>query len=197
MTDEQIIAAADAGGGPGTGVPEYGRYVDGKWVGTPVSQTIQSSGGSMAAHRNSAMKDPYCPDCGVVQDLHSGIYCGIIRKQRATYERKLEMLKEMSDKIIAKLITGADNLLRDLDCVDARTLSLAKAEAQRWLGRNGGATTEKSSAVQCTSSGGSGGASACGGNGLGIAGAVWPPETRITVNGKTFCLADIDKEMTE
>ena len=59
------------------------------------------------------------------------------------------------------------------------------------------ATTEKSSAVQCTSSGGSGGASACGGNGLGIAGAVWPPETRITVNGKTFYLADIDKEMTE
>jgi hypothetical protein len=41
-----LIAAADAGGGPGTGVPEYGRYVDGKWVGTPVPQTIQSNGGS-------------------------------------------------------------------------------------------------------------------------------------------------------
>jgi hypothetical protein len=27
--------------------------------------------------------------------------------------------------------------------------------------------------------------------------AAWPPETRITVNGKTFCLADIDKEMAE
>lgn len=58
-------------------------------------------------------------------------------------------------------------------------------------------TTEESSAVQSTSSGGSGGASTYGGNGLGIAGAAWPPETRITVNGKTFCLADIDKEMTE
>jgi hypothetical protein len=60
-----------------------------------------------------------------------------------------------------------------------------------------GATTEKSSAVQSTSSGVSGGASTYGGKGLGIAGATWPPETRITVNGKTFCLADIDKEMTE
>jgi hypothetical protein len=59
------------------------------------------------------------------------------------------------------------------------------------------ATTEESSAVQSTSSGGSGGASTYGGKGLGIAGATWPPETRITVNGKTFCLADIDKEMTE
>jgi hypothetical protein len=59
------------------------------------------------------------------------------------------------------------------------------------------ATTEKSSAVQSTSSGGPGGASTYGGKGLGIAGATWPPETRITVNGKTFCLADIDKEMTE
>jgi hypothetical protein len=99
------------------------------------------------------MKDPYCPECGVVQDLHSTIYCGIIREQRATYERKLEllremsniwrrnideleMLEEMSDKIIAKLVAGADNLLRDLDCVDARTLSVAKGEAQRWLERN-------------------------------------------------------------
>lgn len=60
-----------------------------------------------------------------------------------------------------------------------------------------GATTEESSAVQSTSSGGSGGVSTYGGKGLGIAGAAWPPETRITVNGKTFCLADIDKEMTE
>lgn len=59
------------------------------------------------------------------------------------------------------------------------------------------ATNKESLAVQSTSSGGSGGASTYGGNGLGIAGAVWPPETRITVNGKTFCLADIDKEMTE
>lgn len=41
-----LIAAADAGGGPGTGVPEYGRYVDGKWIGTPIPQTGQSSGGS-------------------------------------------------------------------------------------------------------------------------------------------------------
>ena len=57
--------------------------------------------------------------------------------------------------------------------------------------------TEKSSAVQSTSSGGSGGTSTYGGKGLGIAGRAWPPETRITVNGKTFCLADIDKEMTE
>jgi hypothetical protein len=110
------------------------------------------------------MQDPYCPECGVVQDLHSGIYCGIIREQRATYERKLElhremgriwsrdideleMLEEMSDKIIAKLVAGADNLLRDLDCIDARTLSLAKADAERWLQRNGGAITEQSSAV--------------------------------------------------
>jgi hypothetical protein len=54
--------------------------------------------------------------------------------------------------------------------------------------------TEKSSAVQSTSSGG---ASTYGGKGLGIAGATWPPETRITVNGKTFLLADIEKEMTE
>ena len=60
-----------------------------------------------------------------------------------------------------------------------------------------GATTEQSSAVQSTSSGGSGGASTYGGKGLGIAGAAWPPETRITVNGKTFRLADIDKEMIE
>jgi len=49
---------------------------------------------------------------------------------------ELKMLEEMSDQIIAKLIAGADNLLRDLDCVDARTLSLAKGEAQRWLERN-------------------------------------------------------------
>jgi len=59
------------------------------------------------------------------------------------------------------------------------------------------ATTEKSSAVQSTSSGGSGRASTYGGNELGIAGATWPPEARITVNGKTFFLADINKEMTE
>ena len=59
------------------------------------------------------------------------------------------------------------------------------------------ATTEKSSAVQCTSFGGAGGASTYGGKGLGIAGGALPPETQITVNGKTFCLADIDKEMTE
>jgi cytochrome c556 len=43
---DALIAAAKAGGGPGTGVPEYGRYVDGKWVGTPIPQTGQSSGGS-------------------------------------------------------------------------------------------------------------------------------------------------------
>ena len=55
-------------------------------------------------------------------------------------------------------------------------------------------TTEESSAVQSTASGG---ASTYGGTGLGIAGAAWPPETQITVNGKTFCLADIDTEMTE
>ena len=59
------------------------------------------------------------------------------------------------------------------------------------------ATTEQSSAVQSASSGGSGGASTYGGKGLGIAGGDLPPETQITVNGKTFCLADIDKEMTE
>jgi len=113
------------------------------------------------------MKDPYCPDCGVVQDLHSTIYCGIIREQRTTYERKIELLREMgriwsrdidelealekiSDNIIAKLVAGADNLLRDLDCIDARTLSLAKSEAQRWLERNKGATTEQSSAFGAT-----------------------------------------------
>jgi hypothetical protein len=45
--------------------------------------------------------------------------------------------------------------------------------------------------------GGAGGVSTYGGNGLGIAGVALPPETQITVNGKTFCLADIDKEMTE
>jgi hypothetical protein len=41
-----LIAAADAGGGPGTGAPEYGSFVDGKWVGAPMPQVIQSSGGS-------------------------------------------------------------------------------------------------------------------------------------------------------
>ena len=60
-----------------------------------------------------------------------------------------------------------------------------------------GATTEQSSAVQSTSFGGSGGAFTCGGKGLGIAGGALPPEMQITVNGKTFCLADIDKEMAE
>ena len=60
-----------------------------------------------------------------------------------------------------------------------------------------GATTEESSVVQSASSGGSGGISTYGGKGLGIAVASLPPETRITVNGKTFCLADIDKEMTK
>jgi len=106
-----------------------------------------------AAHHNKAMKDPYCPDCGVITDLHSTFYCGLIREQRAYYEFRLELLREMkkmSDKIIAKLVAGADNLLRNLDCIDARTLSLAKSEAERWLGRNGGATTEQSSAVGAT-----------------------------------------------
>lgn len=72
----------------------------------------------------------------------------------------------------------------------------------KWLATNKdsltvGATTEESSVDQSTSSGGSGGASTYGGKGLGIAGLSLPPETQITVNGKTFCLADIDREMTE
>ena len=58
-------------------------------------------------------------------------------------------------------------------------------------------TLGKWSATDKDSPGGSGGASTYGGTGLGIAGAAWPPETQITVNGKTFYLADIDKEMTE
>jgi hypothetical protein len=80
---------------------------------------------------------------------------------------------------------------------EAFLLTLGKWSATDKESLTVGATTEKSSAVQSASSGGSGGASTYGGKGLGIAGAAWPPETRITVNGKTFCLADIDKEMIE
>jgi hypothetical protein len=80
---------------------------------------------------------------------------------------------------------------------EAFLLTLGKWSATDKESLTVGATTEESSAVQSTSSGGSGGASTYGGKGLGIAGAVWPPGTRVTVNGKTFCLADIDKEMTE
>ena len=75
--------------------------------------------------------------------------------------------------------------------------TLGKWEPANKESLTAGATTEESSAVQSTSSGGSGGTSTYGCKGIGIAGAAWPPETRITVNGKTFCLADIDKEMTE
>ena len=101
-------------------------------------------------------------------------------------------------------VTGAE-MSDDTDyfCATARQraetflLTLGKWSATDKESLTVGATTEKSSAVQSTSSGVSGGASTYGGKGLGIAGATWPPETRITVNGKTFCLADIDKEMTE
>lgn len=80
---------------------------------------------------------------------------------------------------------------------EAFLLTLGKWSATNKDSLTVAATTEDSSAVQSTSSGGSGGASTYGGKGLGIAGGGLPPETRITVNGKTFCLADIDKEMTE
>lgn len=123
------------------------------------------------------MEDPYCIECGVVREQHSDLYCRLIQEQKTALreravaiencERKIELLRQMnkiwhrdieelealekiSDNIIAKLVTGADNLLRDLDCIDARTLSLAKSEAQRWLERNKGATTEQSSAVGAT-----------------------------------------------
>lgn len=76
-------------------------------------------------------------------------------------------------------------------------LTLGKWSATNKDSLTVGATAQESSAVQSTSSGGSGGASTYGGKGLGIAGGALPPETQITVNGKTFCLADIDKEMTE
>jgi succinate dehydrogenase flavin-adding protein (antitoxin of CptAB toxin-antitoxin module) len=91
-------------------------------------------------------------------------------------------------------VTGAE-MSDDTDyfCATARQ----RAEAfLRTLGK-WPATDKESLTVQSTSSGGSGGVSTYGFKGLGIAGATWPPETRITVNGKTFCLADIDKEMTE
>lgn len=77
----------------------------------------------------------------------------LLRQMNKIWHRdieELEALEKISDNIIAKLVTGADNLLRDLDCIDARTLSLAKSEAQRWLERNKGATTEQSSAVGAT-----------------------------------------------
>lgn len=45
---------------------------------------------------NTHMNEPYCPDCGVVQDLHSGIYCGIVKQEREKHERKLELVREMN-----------------------------------------------------------------------------------------------------
>ena len=116
------------------------------------------------------MQDPYCPDCGIVNDLHSGIYCRRMKEDKAKYERNLELVREMNkilhreidelellneiaDKLIAKLVTGADYLLRDLDCVDAGTLSRAKTEAQKWLGRNGCPTDKDSLTVEAPTSG--------------------------------------------
>jgi hypothetical protein len=47
------------------------------------------------------------------------------------------------------------------------------------------------------SSGAGGGKSTCQNGMLGLANVALPPETRITVNGKTFELKDINKEMPE
>jgi hypothetical protein len=59
------------------------------------------------------------------------------------------------------------------------------------------AVVKKSIATESACSGGGGGKSTYQNGMLGLANVALPPETRITVNGKTFCLADIDKEMTE
>jgi hypothetical protein len=98
------------------------------------------------------MKDPYCPECGVVQDLHSTIYCGIIREQRATYERKLELHREMG-RIWSRDVDELEALEKISDNIIAKLLNWvpaceARSEAERWLQRNGGATTEQSSEVE-------------------------------------------------
>lgn len=77
-------------------------------------------------------------------------------------------------------------------CATARQ----RAEAfLRTLGK-WSATDKESLTVGATSSGGSGGSGLLGWEYQERLGPL-PPETRITVNAKTFCLADIDKEMTE
>jgi hypothetical protein len=148
-----------------------------------------------------------CPRCSDPECAYnSGInYCADLNAMHEA-EKVLTSSEEKMYFANLKEIVGDLIWYRD-PCTNYRATARQRAEAfLRTLGKWSAtdkdslkveATTEESSAVQSTSSGGSGGASTYGGKGLGIAGATWPPETRITVNGKTFCLADIDKEMTE
>jgi hypothetical protein len=57
------------------------------------------------------------------------------------------------------------------------------------------AAVKKSITTESACSGGGGGKSTYQNGMLGLANVALPPETRITVNGKTFQLKDINKEM--
>ena len=121
----------------------------------------------------------YCTDLNAMHDAEKMLCCW---EDHVSYQSWLGY-------------AGGNVIVQLQQCITATARQRAEAflrTLEKW-----DPTTEESSAVQSTSSGGSGGASTYGGKGLGIAGGAWPPETQITVNGKTFCLADIDKEMTE
>lgn len=79
------------------------------------------------------MKEPYCPDCGVVQDLHSGIYCGIVKTEREKYERKLELVREMN-RILRRDIDSLEDQGGIIDSLRAEhkdiTVRLADAIAE-------------------------------------------------------------------
>ena len=66
---------------------------------------------------------------------------------------------------------------------------------QREINRIIGAKTPTTTQSGC--SGGGGGKSIYQNDSLGLANVAFPPETKITVNGKTFELKDIDKEMSK
>jgi hypothetical protein len=59
------------------------------------------------------------------------------------------------------------------------------------------AVAKKSITTEPVCSGGGGGKSTYQNGIVGLANVALPPETRITVNGKTFELKDINKEMPE
>ena len=167
MTDEQINAAIAEACG---------------W--TKVNAKHRSGRALYADYVGNEFILNYCNDLNAMHEAEKVL---TEHQNESIYPRNLGAWKNPTKPIYATARQRAEAFL----------LTLGKWSATNKESLTVAATTEESSAVQSTSSGGSGGASTYGGKGLGIAGAGWPPETRITVNGKTFCLADIDKEMTE
>jgi dTDP-4-amino-4,6-dideoxygalactose transaminase len=63
------------------------------------------------------MKDPYCPHCGVVDDIHSALYCRRLQEKEKMLKLALEIISKYQDAL--ERLRDCDWVITPHDRMDA------------------------------------------------------------------------------